>query len=411
VKKAMQLGALKVERCGFRLERDARSQRLELALRIIVSSGRSGDGDEKQNGGQDESVHVRMMGETPGFDKEFQWGARLYAHKAAAHDCADSPFAEVFAFQSARRACYRIMVPELPDITLYREALERRLTGEVLGGFTIRGPSLLKTVDPPPSALVGRRVLGIETIGKRLVFVFEGELFAVLHLMIAGRLHWKKPEASTAARTILCVWSFAAGTLVLTESSPRKRAGLSIVAGRDALAHHDPGGLDVFAIDEAEFRERLRLENHTLKRALTDPHLFSGIGNAYSDEILHRARLSPLLLTQRLDDAAIGKLFFAVQSVLREWIERLRTQAGDDFPERVTAFRPEMAVHGRFRKPCPDCGSPVQRIAYADSETNYCPVCQNEGRLLSDRALARLMHDDWPRTLAEMEEKRGRLSR
>jgi formamidopyrimidine-DNA glycosylase len=299
-------------------------------------------------------------------------------------------------------------VPELPDITVYREALERRLAGQTLRGFSIRGPSLLKTVDPPPAAVVGKRVTAIERIGKRLAFAFGDDLFAVLHLMIAGRLHWKKPGIMDKGRTTLASWNFENGTLVLTEASSKKRATLSIVAGRTALAHHDPGGIDVLAASEREFGDRLRSENHTLKRSLTDPHLFDGIGNAYSDEILHRARLSPLLLTQRLDDEAISRLFSATRTVLREWIERLRAQTGEGFPEKVTAFRPEMAVHGRYGKPCPDCGVPVQRIAYADSETNYCAACQNEGRLLSDRRLARLLRDDWPRTLAELEEKRAR---
>jgi formamidopyrimidine-DNA glycosylase len=299
-------------------------------------------------------------------------------------------------------------LPELPDITVYREALEARLVGRTLEALVIRGPSLLKTVDPPPSACVGRRVTGIERIGKRLVFAFEDDLFAVLHLMIAGRLHWKKPGTSDRGRTTLATWSLANGTLVLTEASTKKRATLSIVAGRESLAPVDPGGLDVFEASDDEFAARLRLENHTLKRTLTDPRLFDGIGNAYSDEILHRARLSPLVLSQRLDDEAAHRLHAATRAVLTEWIERLRRQAGDGFPEKVTAFRPEMAVHGLYGEPCPHCGSPVQRIAYADSETNYCAVCQNEGRLLSDRRLARLLHDDWPKTLAELEEKRGR---
>ncbi|HEY2775045.1 MAG TPA: DNA-formamidopyrimidine glycosylase family protein [Candidatus Binatia bacterium] len=302
-------------------------------------------------------------------------------------------------------------MPELPDITVYREALERRIAGQPLDSLSIRGPSLLKTVVPPASTLVGRSVVGVERIGKRLVLAFEDELFAVLHLMIAGRLHWKKKAPAGASRTVLATWSFPDGTLVLTESSPKKRATLSIVAGRDALAAHDPGGLEPLTASPEEFTQRLVAENHTLKRALTDPHLLSGIGNAYSDEILHRARLSPLLLTRRLDDDQLMRLFDSTRAVLEEWIGRLRAQAGADFPEHVTAFRPEMAVHGRFGKPCPDCGSAVQRIAYADSETNYCAVCQNEGRLLSDRSLARLMHDDWPRTLAELEEKRRSLAR
>jgi len=297
-------------------------------------------------------------------------------------------------------------MPELPDITLYCEALERRLVGSAFESLTIRGPSLLKTVDPPPSLCVGRRITSIERIGKRIVFAFEGEVFSVLHLMIAGRLHWKKPGAATGARNVLGAWSLRDGTLLLTEASAKKRASLWIVAGRDALGEHDPGGLELLGASAQQFRERLVAENHTLKRTLTDPHLFSGIGNAYSDEILHRARLSPLLLTQKLDEERIGRLFTATTAVLNEWIGRLRAQNGEGFPAHVTAFRPEMAVHGRFGKPCPVCASAVQRIAYADSETNYCAVCQNEGRLLSDRSLARLMRDDWPRTLAELEEKR-----
>jgi formamidopyrimidine-DNA glycosylase len=301
-------------------------------------------------------------------------------------------------------------VPELPDITVYREALERKLAGRRLDAFAIRGPSLLKTVAPPPSACVGRRIAGFERIGKRLVFVFDGDLFLVLHLMIAGRLHWKKAGAA-AGRTQLAVWEAGGGALVLTEASSKKRASLWVVEGREALAAHDPGGLDVLASSTAEFAARLRSENHTLKRSLTDPRTFDGIGNAYSDEILHRARLSPLLLSQRIDDEKAARLHEATRAVLSEWIARLREQTGEGFPEKVTAFRPEMAVHGRFGKPCPDCGSPVQRIAYADSETNYCAVCQNEGRLLSDRSLARLMHDDWPRTLAELEEKKRTQTR
>ncbi|HXC51393.1 MAG TPA: DNA-formamidopyrimidine glycosylase family protein [Candidatus Limnocylindrales bacterium] len=299
-------------------------------------------------------------------------------------------------------------MPELPDITLYREALERRLAGVTLESLAIRGPSLLKTVDPPPSACEGRRVAHIERIGKRIVFALEGELFIVLHLMIAGRLHWKNPGARLNARGLLATWTFPTGVLTLSEASSKKRASLWILCGREALANHDPGGLDVLDASAEDFRDRLLLENHTLKRALTDPRLFSGIGNAYSDEILHRARLSPLLLTQRLGADQVAGLHAATREVLEEWIERLRSQTGDAFPEKVTAFRPEMAVHGRYGKPCPVCANPVQRIAYADSETNYCAVCQNEGRLLSDRALARLMHDDWPRTLAELEEKRQR---
>ncbi len=299
-------------------------------------------------------------------------------------------------------------MPELPDITVYCEALERRLTGVTLDSLTIRGPSLLKTVDPSPSSCEGRCVAGIERIGKRIVFALEGDLFLVLHLMIAGRLHWKKTGAQANARNLLATWTFPTGVLTLSEASSKKRASLWILSGREALANQDPGGLEVLDASAEEFRERLVVENHTLKRALADPRLFSGIGNAYSDEILHRARLSPLLLTQRLRAEQVASLYVATREVLEEWIGRLRAQTGDAFPEKVTAFRPEMAVHGRYGQPCPVCANPVQRIAYADSETNYCAICQNEGRLLSDRALARLMHDDWPRTLAELEEKRDR---
>ena len=297
-------------------------------------------------------------------------------------------------------------MPELPDITVYREALESRLVGETLGSLSIRGPSLLKTVEPSPSSCAGRKVVAIERIGKRIVFALEGELFIVLHLMIAGRLHWRASAPAASAKNVLAAWTFAGGVLTLTESSTKKRASLWIVSGRDALGEHDPGGLDVLHSTLEDFHRRLVSENHTLKRALSDPHLFSGIGNAYSDEILHRAKLSPLLLTQRLDDEQIERLHAAVTGVLEEWIARLRKQYAGTFPEKVTAFRPEMAVHGRYGKPCPVCANPVQRIAYADSETDYCAVCQNEGRLLSDRRLARLLHDDWPRTLAELEEKK-----
>ena len=301
-------------------------------------------------------------------------------------------------------------MPELPDISVYCEALERRVAGEQLESLSIRGPSLLKTVDPQPRDFEGRRVAGIERIGKRIVLAFEDDLFMVLHLMIAGRLHWKVSRAASPSRTTLATWRFRPGTLSLTEASSKKRASLWLVAGREALGEHDPGGLEVMGSAADDFRARLVAENHTLKRSLTDPRLFSGIGNAYSDEILHRARLSPLALTQRLDDDEARALHAATTSVLAEWTARLREQTGDAFPEHVTAFRPEMTVHGRYGKPCPDCSNPVQRIAYADSETNYCAVCQNEGRLLSDRALARLMHDDWPRTLAELEEKKRKLA-
>lgn len=298
-------------------------------------------------------------------------------------------------------------MPELPDLTVYREAIDRRVRGRRLQAVAIRGPALLKTVEPPVGALVGREIRGIERIGKRLVLAAEDDLFAVLHLMIAGRLHWLGASPALP-RNAIAAWTFDTGTLWLSESSAKKRASLWIVAGREALAAHDSGGVEPLEATGEALAERLRSENHTLKRALTDPRLLAGIGNAYSDEILHRARLSPLALTSRLDPAEMARLVAAIREVLEEWTVRLRAQAGEKFPERVTAFRPEMAVHGRFGEPCLRCGSPVQRIAYSGSETNYCSVCQNEGRLLSDRALARLLRDDWPRTLAELEEKMDR---
>ena len=300
-------------------------------------------------------------------------------------------------------------MPELPDITVYLESLERFVVGRPLLALRIFGPSVLKSFDPPVSALQGRRITGVERIGKRIVFAFEDELFLILHLMITGRLHWKKAGAAANRKTSLAAFDFAHGTLMLTEASPKKRASVWVVAGRDALTKHDPGGLEVLGTELAEFARVLRGENHTLKRALTDPRLFSGIGNAYSDEILHRARLSPLRLTQKLDDAEVERLHAATVETLAQWTERLRRQTGEKFPEKVTAFRPEMAVHGKAGEPCPVCGAKVCRIAYADNETNYCAVCQNEGRLLADRALSRLLHEDWPRTLTELEERVEKL--
>jgi formamidopyrimidine-DNA glycosylase len=299
-------------------------------------------------------------------------------------------------------------MPELPDITLYLECLAPRCVGEPLENVRIVGPSLLKSVDPPLGEIVGRRVVGLRRLGKRIVFELEGERFAVIHLMIAGRLRWR-PKGSKPSRKLgLAAFDFPGGTLLLTEASHKKRASLHLVRGEAALAEHDPGGLEVLQADADAFRTALLAQNRTLKRALTDPHILSGIGNAYSDEILHRARLSPVRLTRQLDDAQHQALFRATRETLLLWIERLREQIGDGFPEKVTAFRPEMAVHGRYQKPCPDCETPVQRIRYADNETNYCPTCQTGGKLLADRALSQLLKKDWPRSLEELEaRKRG----
>ncbi len=293
-------------------------------------------------------------------------------------------------------------MPELPDVAVYVERLDAFLTGRVLEAVRLFGPSLVKTFDPPVGSLAGRRVLGFERLGKRIVVAFEGDVFAVLHLMVAGRLRWRGPRATAQRRRTHACFDFEHGTLVLTEASTKKRASLHVVRGRDAVLAFHAGGLDVFAATSAEFAARLRSENHTLKRALTDPRLFDGIGGAYGDEILHRARLSPVQLTSHLDDAACARLHDAARAVLLEWTERLRAQVGDGFPEEVTAFRPEMAVHGKFGRPCPDCSAPVQRIVHAERETNYCARCQTGGKLLRDRVLSRLLHDDWPATLDDL---------
>jgi formamidopyrimidine-DNA glycosylase len=298
-------------------------------------------------------------------------------------------------------------VPELPDVVTYLEALERRVLGHPLQRVRLGSAFLLRSVDPPLSAFEGRRIEGTERLGKRLVLRFEGELFLVLHLMIAGRLHWKPTGAKLPGKRGLAAFDFQPGTLILTEAGSQKRAALHAVAGREALAEHDPGGLEVLEAGLPEFRARLA-ERHTLKRALTDPHLFSGIGNAYSDEILHRAALSPLRWTTQLEDAEIERLYAAVRDVRGEWTERLCREAGDDFPEKVTAFRPGMAVHGRYGEPCPRCGAAVQRILYATNEANYCAPCQTGGKLLADRALSRLLKGDWPRTLDELELRKSR---
>ena len=292
-------------------------------------------------------------------------------------------------------------MPELPDITVYVEALERRIVGQPVEEIRLSTPFLLRTVDPPLSELVGKRVTGVERLGKRIAIVLEDDLFLVLHLMIAGRLHWKA-RGTKAGRKGLADFIFPNGTLTLTEAGTKRRASLYAVRGRAGLEPHTRGGLEVLHATRDQFAERLRSESHTVKRSLTDPRLFSGIGNSYSDEILHRARLSPVKLTGRLTDDEITRLFDATTTTLVEWTNRLRTEAGDAFPEKVTAFRPEMAVHGKFGQPCPVCGTSVQRIRYADNETNYCARCQTDGKLLADRGLSRLLKQDWPKSIDEL---------
>jgi formamidopyrimidine-DNA glycosylase len=297
-------------------------------------------------------------------------------------------------------------VPELPDVAVYLEALERRILGARLERVRLLTPFLLRSVDPPLSAVTGATVTGLRRLGKRLVIALDRDLFLVIHLMIAGRLHWKPAGAKPPGRIGLAAFDFSTGTLVMTEAGTKKRASLDVVRGEAALRAHDPGGIEVLDTDLAAFRTALTAENHTLKRVLTDPRVFSGIGNAYSDEILHRARLSPVKLSQTLDDAELQRLHEATRAVLLEWVDRLRREAGDAFPEGVTAFRPDMAVHGRYGQPCPACAAPVQRIVYAENETNYCARCQTGGRMLADRSLSRLLHSDWPRTLDEWEARR-----
>ncbi len=299
-------------------------------------------------------------------------------------------------------------MPELPDITVYVEAIAERTVGQTLEKIRVANPFLLRSVDPPLGESFGKRVESVGRLGKRIVIGLEQNLYVVLHLMIAGRLHWTDRGAKPPGRKGLAYCDFESGMLMLTEAGAKRRASLYVVRGREALAVHDPGGLDVMTADLAAFRARLASENRTLKRALTDPRLFSGIGNAYSDEILHHARLSPMTRTSRLDPAETERLYTSARRTLAEWTEKLRHEAAGKFPEKVTAFRPDMAVHGRYKKPCPVCGSPVQRIAYASNEANYCAACQTGGKLLADRALSRLMHDDWPKTLEEMEETKRR---
>ena len=292
-------------------------------------------------------------------------------------------------------------MPELPDITVYLERLRTHIQGRTLRRIVLLNPFLLRTAIPPIVSAEGRKVVGLRRIGKRIVLALEGELFLVLHLMIAGRLRWLAERAKPPGRISLALLEFETGTLVVTEAGSKRRASLHLIAGESALAGMDPGGLDVLRASLAEFTRRLQAENHTAKRALTDPHLFSGIGNAYSDEILHRARLSPLALTGQMKPVEIEQLYGATREVLAEWTERLDAQAGPGFPAKVTAFHDEMAVHGRHGKPCPVCGAPVQRIVYAENETNYCARCQTGGRILADRALSRLLKKTFPRSIDE----------
>ena len=297
-------------------------------------------------------------------------------------------------------------MPELPDITAYIEALKPRILNQTVQEIRLSSPFLLRSVDPPISEASGKNVTNLRRLGKRIVFGLEDDLFLVIHLMIAGRFHWKENRPKPNRQT-LALFVFTSGTLTLTEAGSKKRASMYFVRGGDALAAHDPGGLEVLDADFESFASRLTAENHTLKRALTDPHYFSGIGNAYSDEILHAAGLSPLKLTKRLDESELQRLYEATKDTLRFWVEKLSAEAKQNFPEKVTAFRPEMSVHGRYGKPCPKCGTPVQRIVYAANEANYCPSCQTSGRLLADRALSRLLKQDWPRTLEELEQRRS----
>lgn len=298
-------------------------------------------------------------------------------------------------------------MPELPDVVVYIERLTPRIVGEPVERIRLASPFLLRSVDPPLPEVQGKIVRGLRRLGKRIVVELEDALFVVLHLMIAGRLHWRAPRAKIPGPVGLAALDFPRGTLLITEASSRKRASLHLLRGAGALGAHDPGGIEVLEADLATFRTALARENHTLKRVLTDARIMSGIGNAYSDEILHRARLSPVKLSQRLTAEESERLHAAAQATLSEWTERLRREVGEGFPEHVTAFRPGMAVHGRYRKPCPDCGFPVQRIVHAENETNYCAHCQTGGTLLADRALSRLLKTDWPRTLEELEDSLG----
>lgn len=297
-----------------------------------------------------------------------------------------------------------MLVPELPDVAAYISALEPRVVGQTIESVAVASVSLLRTADPPPSSLVGHTVRELRRIGKRIAFGLDGDIWLVLHLMIAGRLHWRPPGAKLSGRNQLAAFGFPEGTLVLTEAGSKRRAQLHILRGAAGLRSLDAGGIDVFASTIDEFRQALTAENHTLKRSLTDPRILSGIGNAYSDEILHAAKLSPIAQTRKLTSEEWQRLYDATRATLRLWIDRLRGEAKDAFPQQVTAFRKDMAVHGRHKQPCPRCGAPVQRIRYADNETNYCANCQTGGVLLADRSLSRLLKGDWPKTLAELEE-------
>jgi formamidopyrimidine-DNA glycosylase len=301
-------------------------------------------------------------------------------------------------------------MPEFPDVTVYIEALSERVLNQPIQKIRIGSPFILRSFDPPIRAVEQRKVLALRRVGKRIVFELEDQFFLIVHLMIAGRLHWKPKGAKIARKYGQAAFDFPNGTLLLTEAGTKKRASIHLLRGEAALQEHDPGGLEVFESTFDRFREALTRENHTLKRSLTDPRLFSGIGNAYSDEILHRARLSPIRLTRQMTEAEMERLYHVIKDSLNDWVERLRQERRGGFPEKVTAFRPDMAVHGKYGRPCPVCGSPVQRIVYAENETNYCAKCQTGGKLLADRSLSRLLKDDWPRTLEELEEiKRERM--
>jgi formamidopyrimidine-DNA glycosylase len=298
-------------------------------------------------------------------------------------------------------------VPELPDITLYLEALEQRIQGTTLKRVFVASPFLLRTAVPPLASVEGRKVVELRRLGKRICIGVEGDLWLVLHLMIAGRLHWYEDRAKALKARGLATFEFSSGALTLTEAGTQKRASLHVVEGDAGLERLDPGGLEVFTATEAEFAAALQARNHTLKRALTDPRILSGIGNAYSDEILHAAKLSPFRMTDKMEDDEVLRLHRACKAQLTMWTQRLRDDVGDGFPDKVTAFRPEMAVHGKYGQPCPVCGTKVQRIVYADNEANYCPTCQTEGRLLADRSLSRLLKEDWPKTLEELEDRKS----
>jgi formamidopyrimidine-DNA glycosylase len=302
-------------------------------------------------------------------------------------------------------------LPEYPDITIYIERLEALVKGQKLQNLRIANPFLLRTFDPGIESITGKEIIGFKRLGKRIVFVFPDEFFLILHLMVAGRLHWKQKEAKITGKIGLAAFDFPNGTLLLNESGTKKRVSLHLIKGKDRLVYFDRGGLEIFQISLTEFRERLVFENHTLKRVLTDPSMFSGIGNAYSDEILHSARLSPILLTQKMTEEHIERLFENTKIVLTEWTEKLRNETGDGFPDKVTAFRDEMAVHGKFGKPCPVCQTSVQRIRYVSNETNYCPKCQTGGKILADRSLSRLLKNDWPKSIEAMEEMNIKMNR